>query len=69
MVFWGIVIILIGVGLIAGSYFNWNWFMKMWKDVDWVEALGRNGARVLYSIIGLLGIVLGLLIAIGVIKN
>lgn len=68
MVFWGIVIVLIGVMLIVGSYFNWNWFMKMWKDVDWVEALGRNGARVLYSIIGLLGIVLGLLIAIGVIK-
>ena len=54
MVFWGIVIVLIGVMLIVGSYFNWNWFMKMWKDVDWVEALGRNGARVLYSIIGLL---------------
>jgi hypothetical protein len=68
MLFWGLVIIMLGVGLIIGSYFNWDWFMKIWKDADWVEALGRNGARILYGIIGFLGIVIGALIVFGVIK-
>jgi len=68
MLFWAIIMIMIGIGLIVGAYFNWNWFMKIWKDVDIVETLGRNGARILYAIIGLFGVVLGFLIAFGVIK-
>jgi len=40
----------------------------MWKDVDWVEALGRNGDRILNALIGLFGIVMGSLILFGVIK-
>ena len=69
MIFWGIVIIALGIGLIIGSYYNWDWFMKMWKDADWVEALGRNGARILYAIIGLFVIGIGLLLTLGVIKD
>ena len=69
MIFWGIIIILLGLGLIVGSYCNWDWFMKIWKDADWVEALGRNGARVLYAIIGFFGVILGLLISLGIIKS
>ena len=68
MLFWGIVFLLSGIVLVVGSYCNWDWFMRIWKDVDWVEALGRNGARILYALIGLFCIVIGSLIAFGVIK-
>lgn len=60
---------MIGIYLIVGSYYNWNWFMNIWKDINMVEVLGRNGARILYAIIGLAGVVLGLLMMLGVVKS
>lgn len=58
----------IGIGLIVGSYYNWDWFMKMWGHINMVELLTRNGARIFYAIAGLAFIVLGVLIMIGIAK-
>jgi predicted lysophospholipase L1 biosynthesis ABC-type transport system permease subunit len=61
----GLVIILFGLYPIAGAYFNWNWFMNNRRARLFVTILSRDGARVFYSLLGLVFIVIGLLMVIG----
>ena len=62
----GIFALVTGIGLIIGSYYNWDWFMNMWGHINMVEVLGRNGARIFNSVVGLASIVIGILLMIGI---
>jgi hypothetical protein len=57
-----------GIISIVGAYYDWDWFMNMWWHINMVEILTRNGARIFYTIVGLAGVVLGVLMMIGIVK-
>jgi len=64
-------LILIGAGLFsaAGGALNWDWFMNNRKASFFVKTLTRNGARIVYVIIGVVLVVIGLLILLGIIDS
>jgi len=54
-----------GIFCLASAIANWNWFMEHRKARVVVKILGRTGARVLYSIVGLFLFGFGILMATG----
>jgi len=48
----GLFLGLLGCLSIVGAVFNWNWFMNSRRAAFLVKALGRNGARVFYILLG-----------------
>jgi hypothetical protein len=48
-------LLLVGVGLftLAGAVFDWDWYMNNHRARLVVRLIGRTGARVFYSLIGL----------------
>ncbi len=58
-----------GIGLFTAvaSITNWNFFFNHRKSQLLIKLLGRNGARIFYSIIGFGFFSVGLLSALGVI--
>lgn len=64
-------LILVGAGCftIVGGAFNWDWFMNSRKAQFFVKTLTRNGARVMYGVIGVALVVFGVLILLGVIES
>ncbi|MFA5659413.1 MAG: immunity 17 family protein [Oscillospiraceae bacterium] len=62
-----IVIILAGVFTIAAGIFNWEWFFAHRKARFFVNAFGRNGARIFYGILGAAIAVLGVLTLTGIV--
>jgi len=62
-----IVAFLIGGGLfsIVAAAKDWDWFMTHHKARFFVWAFGRNGARVLYGILGLILAGIGVAVATG----
>ncbi len=64
-------LILIGAGLFtaAGGAFNWDWFMNSGKARFFVKTLTRNGARIMYGVIGAGLAVVGVLILLGIIES
>ncbi len=60
---------LFGLVAIAGGLFNWDWFMNARKVQMVAKLLGRGGARVFYCLLGSAIVVLGLLMAFGVIAS
>ncbi len=64
----GFIFFALGASLVAGAYFNWDWFMKMWGHIDVVELFGRGCARILDIIVGLSFVVLGILMMVGIAK-
>ena len=57
-----------GLFAIAGAAFNWDWFMQDPKANVFVRLLGRTGARVFYTIVGVSAILLGIWARFGVPK-
>lgn len=62
---------LIGGGAfgIVGACYNWDWFMNHRKARCIVALFGRQGARIFYAILGAALIAIGILFALGVIKD
>ena len=60
-------IVLAGLFSFAGAVFDWEWFMTNYKAAVFVRILGRNGARLLYALLGLVLVALGLGGAFGLI--
>jgi hypothetical protein len=56
-----------GVFTISAAAMNWDWFMNHRKAWLFVKLLGRQGARLLYGVIGISLVVLGILTLTGVI--
>jgi len=57
--------ILAGLFSFAGAVFDWDWFMTHYRARPFVRLLGRNGARILYALLGVLLAALGLAGAFG----
>ncbi len=63
--FVGIVAISIGLFLICSAVVNWNWFYSL-RTARWLQQLfGKNGARLVHVLLGLILIALGTAIALG----
>lgn len=54
-----IFVMLAGAFAIAGGILNWDWFMEHRRARIFVRLLGRQGARVLYALLGVAIIGLG----------
>ena len=63
-------ILFVGAGLFsfAGAVFDWDWFMTHHRAAVFVRLLGRNGARVLYALLGIFLVALGLAGAFGILS-
>jgi hypothetical protein len=48
-----------GVFVIAAAIFDWDWFFNNYKAKFFVDALGRNGARMFYGVLGVAILFLG----------
>ena len=48
-----------GVLVIAAAIFDWDWFFNNYKAKFFVDALGRDGARVFYGVLGAVILFLG----------
>lgn len=58
-----------GVFGICGAVFDWEWFMNHRKAQALIRLFGRNGTRIFYVILGIALVVLGILLAMGVIQE
>ncbi len=65
----GLLIVAIGAFALSGAGFDWDWFMENRKARFFVSIFGRTGARVFYALLGAGLVVLGVLIAAGVIDG
>jgi len=67
--FVGSVAIVFGALVASAAIFNWEWYYQL-KKVRWIESLsGRTLARVFFMLLGFGLIVLGGVIAIGLLSN
>jgi hypothetical protein len=41
-----------GLFVIAAAILDWDWFFENWRARFFVDALGRDGARLLYGVLG-----------------
>jgi len=62
-----LILSLVGLFSMAGGLFDWNWFMTSRRARLFVKLLGRTGARIFYVLLGLGLLILGILLAYGVI--
>ena len=62
----GLVAIAAGGFGITCATFDWDWFMLAPKARFWIRILGRTGTRWFYVLLGSAFVVLGLLVAAGV---
>ncbi len=69
MNFTGLIIVAAGLFSLCAAALDWNLFMQS-RKAQWIVGIfGRNGARVFYGILGLGLMVLGGLIAAGILVN
>jgi small neutral amino acid transporter SnatA (MarC family) len=52
--------VLAGLFSFAGAVFDWEWFMTHYRAALFVRLFGRNGARIVYALLGILLAALGL---------
>lgn len=60
---------LCGAFAICGAAFDWDWFMNHRKAQMFVSWFGRVGARVFYGLLGTVLVVLGALLALGIVQD
>lgn len=65
----GLFLVAAGIFSICGAVFDWNFFINSRKAQFFVSTFGRKGARIFYGILGLAIVVLGTLIAAGILKD
>lgn len=66
---WGLFLVAAGLFSVTSAVLDWEWFMNSRKARFMSALLSRNGARIFYVILGAGIIVVGVLIAIGVIQD
>lgn len=62
-------IVAAGAFSLSGAVFDWEWFMNHRKARPFVEAFGRESARMLYGFLGFALIAFGLMKASGVLQT
>ncbi|MBV6626804.1 MAG: immunity 17 family protein [Rivularia sp. (in: Bacteria)] len=60
-----ILFVLIGLFSVTASYFNWDWYFNNYRARFLVKIIGRRGARIFYTFLGLFLVGLGLSILLG----
>ena len=65
----GLILVAAGIFSISGAVLDWDWFINSRKAQFFVAIFGRNGARIFYGILGVFIVVVGALIALGIVKN
>ena len=60
-----ILFILVGLLSVAASYFNWDWYFNNYRARFLVKIIGRRGARIFYTLLGLFLVGLGTAILLG----
>ena len=60
-----ILFILVGLLSVAASYFNWDWYFNNYRARFLVKIIGRRGARIFYTVLGLFLVGLGTAILLG----
>lgn len=65
----GLLIAAGGLFSICGALFDWDFFINSRKARIFVSLFGRGGARIFYGGLGLFLVVLGLLIAMGIVQD
>lgn len=65
----GLIFVAAGIFSICGAAFDWDWFINSRKARFFVATFGRTGARIFYSVLGIVIVVLGTLIMLGVLKD
>lgn len=58
-----------GIFSICGAALNWDWFLESRKARFFVNVFGRNGARVIYAVLGAVLVVVGILMALGIVSS
>ena len=58
-----------GAFAICGAALDWEWFMNHRKAQFFVRILGRGGTRVFYGLLGAALMVLGVLMAMGIVRE
>ena len=56
----GIAVLLCGIFCVVCAVMDFNWFMNNRKARLFVKLFGRNGARIFYTILGVLFVVAGI---------
>lgn len=51
-----------GIFSLLGGINNWDWFMRSFRAGLFVNTIGRQGARVVYGILGIVLITIGVLL-------
>jgi hypothetical protein len=51
-----------GIFILLGGINNWDWFMRSFRAGLFVKTIGRQGARVVYGILGIVLITIGVLL-------
>ncbi|MEO2204991.1 immunity 17 family protein [Paenibacillus pabuli] len=57
-----LVAIIAGIFSMVGGMKNWDWFMNTFQAGIFVKTIGRQAARVVYSILGVVLIAIGVLL-------
>jgi hypothetical protein len=65
----GLVLAACGLFAICGAGFDWEWFMNHRKARFVSTIFGRAGARVFYMLLGTGLVVVGLLMAAGIVQD
>jgi len=65
----GLFFVAIGVFVMCGAIFNWEFFMMHCKAWLLRTLFGRTGSRIVYVLFGAVFVVMGLAVAVGLIKN
>ena len=58
-----------GAFTLCGVAFDWQWLMNQWNARFFIRRFGRSGTRIFFGTIGAAILVLGLLIATGVVQG
>ena len=61
----GLLFILFGMFALSVGAGNWNWFFHREESQPLVVVFGRNGARVVYGVLGTAVVVMGMLHTLG----
>jgi hypothetical protein len=65
----GLLFVALGIFCISASVLDWEWFMGHRKARFLIGIIGRRGARIFYSLLGTVLVVLGALTTAGIVQH
>lgn len=65
----GLILVAAGMFSVLGGALDWDFFMNSRRAQLFVSLLGRNGARVVYIVLGVLISAVGAAVTLGILKR